>query len=108
MGRDGHKLSAGQGRLPIKIHLAGYLKNYTKENVEIDLPEARDVLDVVMKLDERFPRVRDRILDEHGSTRPYVNIFVNEENARDLRGGQTSVKDGDVIYILPSVAGGWQ
>ena len=92
--------------MPIKIHLAGYLKNYTRENVEVELPEARDVLDLVMKLNERFPQIRDRILDEHDRTRPYVNIYVNEENARDLQGGQTRVNDGDVIYILPSVAGG--
>jgi MoaD family protein len=93
--------------LPIRIHLAGHLGTYTKKNVDLEIPRANDVLELLTLLGEMFPQVRDRILDEHDRTRPYVNIFVNEENIRDLQSEKTRVKDGDVVYILPSVAGGW-
>jgi MoaD family protein len=92
--------------LSIRIHLAGHLGNYTKRHVDVEIPQARDVLDLLMRLSAMFPSVRDRILDEHDRTRPYVNIFVNEENIRDLQSEKTTVKDGDEVYILPSVAGG--
>ena len=92
--------------MAIRIHVAGHLKDYTGRPVDLEIPGAGDVLDVIAHLDAKFPNIRDRILDEHDRTRPYVNIFVNEENIRDLFGESTRTKDGDVIYILPSVAGG--
>jgi len=92
--------------MTIKIHVAGHLKDYTGDSVEMEIQGARDVLDVIMQLDARVPNIRDRILDEHDLTRPYINIYVNEENIRDLDGESTKAEDGDVIYILPSVAGG--
>ena len=92
--------------MTIRIHVAGHLKNYTGETVDTEIQRAKDVLDVVLQLDARVPGIRDRILDEHDRTRPYINIYVNEENTRDLDFESTAVRDGDVIYILPSVAGG--
>ena len=92
--------------MTIRIHVAGHLKDYTGKSVEVEIQGARDVLDVIMQLDARVPNIKDRILDEHDRTRTYINIFVNEENIKDLDGESTKAKDGDVIYILPSVAGG--
>jgi molybdopterin synthase sulfur carrier subunit len=92
--------------LAIKIHVAGHLKDYTGESVDLEIGSAADILDVVRQLDARVPGIRDRILDEQDRTRVYINIFVNEENIKDLGGESTKAKDGDVIYILPSVAGG--
>ncbi len=92
--------------MTIRIHVAGYLKDYTGRSVDLEIKSAVDILDVVNQLDARHPGIKDRVLDEHEKTRVYVNIFVNEENIRDLGGESTKAKDGDVIYILPSVAGG--
>jgi len=92
--------------LTIRIYVAGHLKDYTGKSVEVEIQGARDVLDVITQLDARVPNIKDRILDEHDRIRPYINIYVNEENTRDLDGESTKAKDGDVIYILPSVAGG--
>jgi MoaD family protein len=90
----------------MKVHIAGHLRDYLSSAVELDVNSAADVLELIEKLDARFPKFRDRILDEHGETRQYINIFVNEENTRDLDGERTKLRDEDVIYILPSVAGG--
>ena len=92
--------------MTIRIHVAGHLKDYTGKSVEMEIQGARDILDVIAQLDARVPNIKDRLLDEHDRTRPYINIYVNEENIRDLEGESTKAKDGDVIYILPSVAGG--
>jgi molybdopterin synthase sulfur carrier subunit len=92
--------------MAIKIHVAGHLKDYTGDSVDLEIRSAHDILDVIRELDSRVPGIKDRILDEHDKTRVYINIFVNEENIKDLGGESTKPKDGDVIYILPSVAGG--
>jgi len=92
--------------LSIRIHVAGHLKDYTGRSVELEIQGAKDILDVIAQLDARFPDIKDRIFDEHDRTRPYINIYVNEQSIRDLEGESTKTKDGDVIYILPSVAGG--
>ena len=92
--------------MSVRIHLTGHLGTYTQSKVDIEIPHAGDVLDLLMRLFAMFPLVRDRIVDEHDRTRPYVNIFVNGENIRDLQSEQTKVTDGDEVYILPSVAGG--
>jgi molybdopterin converting factor small subunit len=47
-----------------------------------------------------------RVLTPEGELRPYVNVFVGERNARHLDGLGTALKDGDVIAIIPAVAGG--
>ena len=92
--------------MSITIHLAGPLGAYTDRRVDIEIPHAGDVLELLMKLFAMFPRVRDRILDEHDKTRPYVNIFVNADNIRDLQGEKTAISEGDDVWVLPSVAGG--
>jgi molybdopterin converting factor small subunit len=92
--------------LSIRVHLAGHLGNYTGRVVDIEIPGARDVFELLMRLCEMFPLIHDRILDEHDKTRPYVNVFVNEQNVRDLQSERTRVSDGDEVFILPSVAGG--
>ena len=92
--------------MTIRIHVAGHLKDYTGRSVELEIQGAEDVLDAINQLDARVPNIKDRIFDEQERTRPYINIYVNEQDIRGLEGEATKTKDGDVIYILPSVAGG--
>jgi MoaD family protein len=90
----------------IRVNISGHLKDYTGEAREFEVDSTNDVLAMVVELDHRFPGIRSRILDDQDKTRPYVNIFVNGENARDIEHEGTRLKDGDVVHILPSVAGG--
>lgn len=92
--------------MAIKIHVAGHLKDFTGQAVDLEVQGAGNVLEVIDRLDARVPTIKDRILDEHDRIRPYINVYVNEEDVRDLDGESTKTKDGDVIYILPSVSGG--
>ena len=67
---------------------------------------AVNVLRLIDALDERFPGIRGRILDDQGRARPYVNIFVDGENIKESGREDTRLRNGNIIYILPSVAGG--
>ncbi|MEJ2182826.1 MAG: MoaD/ThiS family protein [Nitrospirota bacterium] len=67
--------------------------------------KAGSVIELVQELDARFPGIGERISDG-GKIRRFVNIYVNEEDIRFLKGEQTEVKDGDEVSIVPAIAGG--
>jgi molybdopterin synthase sulfur carrier subunit len=64
------------------------------------------VAEVIDDLDARFPGVGDRLLDESGTLRRFINIYVDEEDVRFLNGPKTEVGDDARVSIIPSVAGG--
>lgn len=90
----------------IRILLTGQLRDLTRGTREVELGPATDVGAMVGELDRTFPGIGMKIVDDQGRIRPYVNVFVNKENSRDLRREKTRLKDGDTVHILPSVAGG--
>ena len=57
-------------------------------------------------LDKAFPGLKDRVCDEAGAIRRFVNIFVNDEDVRFLQEKETPVTDKDEISIVPAIAGG--
>ncbi len=57
-------------------------------------------------LDNRYPGLRDRICDESGQVKRFVNVFVNGEDIRFLQQLETPVKSGDEVSIVPAIAGG--
>ena len=57
-------------------------------------------------LDSRFPGIRERLLDDDGEVRRFVNVYVNEEDIRFLDNKDTALKDGDEMSIIPAIAGG--
>jgi sulfur-carrier protein len=70
---------------------------------ELDGQTVQEVLD---GLYDRFGELRERISDDDGSLRRFVNIYLSGEDIRFLDGLQTPVKDGSELTILPAVAGG--
>jgi MoaD family protein len=63
------------------------------------------VSDVIEDLERNHPGIRDRLLDAKG-VRRFVNIYVGEEDIRFLEGLKSPLKTGDVIAIVPAIAGG--
>jgi len=82
------------------------LKDLAKGAQEVDLVSAENLNGMVEELDSAFPGIGRRIVDDQGRIRTYVNVFVNSENSRALENEKTRLKDGDVVHILPSIAGG--
>jgi molybdopterin synthase sulfur carrier subunit len=74
-----------------------------KNSVEID---ATNVADLVEKLNAAHPGFSERILDDEGELRRFVNIYVEGEDIRFRDGFATEVGPGDEVSIVPSVAGG--
>lgn len=68
--------------------------------------EAGTVGEVLERLGADRAPLLARILTPEGELRPYVNVFVNERNARHLEGLRTPLADGDIMAIIPAVAGG--
>jgi molybdopterin synthase sulfur carrier subunit len=57
-------------------------------------------------LDDQYPGIKERICDEDGELRHFVNVYLNGEDVRYLQGLETSTKSGDEVSIVPAVAGG--
>ncbi|NJN43885.1 MAG: MoaD/ThiS family protein, partial [Anaerolineae bacterium] len=57
-------------------------------------------------LTTQHPNLRQHIFNETGELRPFVNLFLNEEDVRYLDGVETPVKESDLLRIIPSIAGG--
>lgn len=90
----------------ITVRLTAQLRDYTGGKGELQVAKADDVLGVIKELDRSFPGIGQRVLNDQERIREFVNVFVNGDNARDSDGERTRLKDGDVVHILPSVAGG--
>jgi molybdopterin synthase sulfur carrier subunit len=61
---------------------------------------------LIEDLEKRYAGIRERICDEQGRVRRFVNLYINGEDIRFLRQLDTKVKDGDEISIVPAIAGG--
>ena len=81
------------------------LRSYTEGARNIDL-QSTDVGGAVQELVTRYPALDSHLFTEDGRLRPYVNLFVNNEDVRHLQGLETELVDGDQLRIIPSIAGG--
>jgi molybdopterin synthase sulfur carrier subunit len=81
------------------------LRQAAKGNAEVKA--AGDTVDaVVADLERQFPGLKERLVDESGELRRFINIYVNEEDIRFLEGRKTALKETDVVSIVPAIAGG--
>ena len=68
--------------------------------------ESSNLSELVEKLDTEYPGFKERLVDENGELRYFVNVYVNGEDVRFLKGLETSTDSGDEVSIVPAVAGG--
>jgi molybdopterin synthase sulfur carrier subunit len=81
------------------------LRKLTNELEVVDAAGS-NIGEVLENLDKAFPGLKDRICDEGGNIRRFVNVFVNDEDIRFLDEKSTPVKESDEISIVPAIAGG--
>ena len=74
-----------------------------KDKVEV---ESTTLGEMVENLESTYPGFKERLVDENGDLRYFVNIYINGEDVRFLQGLQTSTSTGDEVSIVPAVAGG--
>jgi molybdopterin synthase sulfur carrier subunit len=89
----------------IKVRIPTPLRPLTKGQGEVET-KASSVVEMIETLNGAHPGIKDRLCDETGDLRRFVNIYVNEEDIRFLKGKETSLKDGDEVSIVPAIAGG--
>ena len=70
------------------------------------LVEGSTLSDVVVSLEAQFPGFRERLCDDQGEIRNFVNVYINGEDVRFQKGMDSATKEGDEISIVPAVAGG--
>jgi molybdopterin converting factor small subunit len=91
----------------ITVELPNVLCSYTNDNPSLVLDEpCRTVGDALAALGRKSPGALDRIMDEQGTLRRHVNLFVDGENVRFLDGLTTPVANGATIFVLAAVSGG--
>lgn len=91
--------------MAVKVRIPTPLQKLTNQQAEIAV-QATNIHTLIEALEKSYPGFKDRICDEQGKIRRFVNIYLNEEDIRFLNQEQTAVKDGDEISIVPAIAGG--
>jgi len=89
----------------IKVRIPTPLRPLTKGQGEVEVAAA-NIVDMIDTLNTAHPGIKARLCDDTGELRRFVNIYVNEEDIRFLKGKDTSLKAGDEVSIVPAIAGG--
>ena len=89
----------------VTVNIPTPLRKLTNNESEVSV-EAGSIGDLFDALEAAYSGIAEKLLDEKGEIRRYVNVFVNDEDIRFLDGKGTALKDGDNISIVPAIAGG--
>jgi molybdopterin converting factor small subunit len=81
------------------------LRKFTNNTAKLDV-QGDTIAQTVDELTVNFPDLKKHLLDDKGQIRSFVNIFVGNDDIRDLQLGNTAVKQDSVISIVPAIAGG--
>ena len=91
--------------MPKKVRIPTPLRKLTNNEELVEI-SAATIGDAITELQSRYPGIGERLVDENGEVRRFVNVYVNEEDIRFLKNKETPLKDGDEISIIPAIAGG--
>jgi MoaD family protein len=91
--------------MSVKIRIPTPLQKLTNNQSEVEV-SGSNVKAVLAALEEKHPGLRERLYDEKGTLRRFINFYVNDEDIRFLKSEETALKDGDELSIVPAIAGG--
>ena len=91
--------------MSVKVRIPTPLRKLTNEAELVEV-RAGNVGTVIAELQAKYPGIQERLVDDAGEVRRFVNVYVNEEDIRFLQNNATPVKDGDEVSIIPAIAGG--
>lgn len=91
--------------MPVIVRIPSPLLKLTKNQGEVSA-EGSNVKEIFNNLDTQFPGLKERLYDEGGHLRRFVNVYVNDEDIRFKDGEATALKNGDEVSIIPAIAGG--
>ncbi len=91
--------------MSVTVRIPTPLRKLTGGADEVSV-EAATIGELIDRLEADHPGLKERLCDEAGEIRRFVNIYVNDEDVRFLQGRDTAVADGDQVSIVPAIAGG--
>ena len=91
--------------MSVQVGIPTPLRRFTAGAEEVGV-SGTTISAVVEDLEKKHPGIKERLCDEQGRVRRFVNIYVNGDDIRFLSNLDTSVKDGDEVAIVPAIAGG--
>ena len=91
--------------MSVRVRVPTPLRKYTQGADEVNA-QGSNVKSLVEDLEKNYPGIKERICDETGKVRRFVNVYVNGDDIRFLQNLDTTLKEGDNISIVPAIAGG--
>jgi molybdopterin synthase sulfur carrier subunit len=89
----------------VQVRIPTPLRKLTGGQGEVAI-DAADITSLIGALETAYPGLKERLCDEQGEIRRFINIYVNNEDIRFQKGIGTAIKSGDEISIVPAIAGG--
>ena len=91
--------------MPVNVRIPTPLRKLTKDK-DIVQADGTTIQDIIDSLEKQYPGLKERICDEKGELRRFVNVYLNDEDIRFAQGKSTPVKSGDEVSVIPAIAGG--
>ena len=91
--------------MAVTVRIPTPLRKLTNDKAEVEA-DGSNIESVIENLEANYAGIKERICDEAGNIRRFVNIYLNDEDIRFLDGKTTAVNDGDEVSIIPAIAGG--
>jgi len=91
--------------MSVNIRIPTPLRKLTKDKDEVS-SEGKNIAELIEDMEKKYPGIKNRLCDEEGNIRRFINIYKNDEDIRFLQGKETAVSDSDEVSIVPAIAGG--
>ncbi len=91
--------------MSVVVRIPTPLRALTQGQGELTL-DATSVKDLIARLDQEYGGLQERLCEEDGEVRRFINVYVNDEDIRFLQGTDTALQPGDEVSIVPAMAGG--
>jgi len=91
--------------MAVTVRIPTPLQKLTQQQAEVQV-EATTIAELIDALEAQYAGIKQRLCDEAGNLRRFVNLYLNEEDIRFQQGEATPLKDGDEVAIVPAIAGG--
>ena len=93
--------------MSVKVRIPTPLRKLTGDKSLVEV-EGKNIGELIENLEKEFKGIKNRLCEEDGSLRRFINVYLNDEDIRFIKGKDTSIKDGDEVSIVPAIAGGQQ
>ena len=91
--------------MTVTVHIPEPLQKWTKNQATVEIADVISIDDVIDSLEREHPGIKDKLV-ENGEIRKYLNIFLNDEDIKFMKDEDIRLRNGDSVFIVPSIAGG--